>query len=278
MKFTILAILPKCLLKIAANASLAVGCLLMVSCDGGLAALAIDKATDDDSKSSSAQAPSTINGVSVRLIDADLLLTIAENGVDWYTAREFKGEGSPLGDGDVGTLTYESSGNNGIIEYVALDGDTEKATLTFKSNSTGTYVITDNGANVTGSFTLIDTSQIEPPSSIAGQTIFYGISEATGFFADAGSYEINISNDEQSFTGTGFGVNDSLGSFTYSQTGNVGFFGDTEVQEFQNETDILVREYQAEWKLTFLTETSGTFLVLAPDSFQVGTFEIIDGP
>jgi len=131
---------------------------------------------------------------------------------------------------------------------------------------------------VTGSFTLIDTSQIEAPSSIAGLTIFYGISEAAGFFADAGSYEIDISNDEQSFTGTGFGVNDSLGSFTYSQIGNVGFFGDTEVQEFQNETDILVREYQAEWKLTFFTETSGTFLVTASDSFQVGTFEIIDGP
>ena len=277
MKFTILAILPKSLLKIAANASLAVGCLLMVSCDGGLLALAADEASDDDSNST-LQAPSTINGVSVRLIDADLLLTIAENGVDWYTAREFKGAGSTLGDGDFGTLTYESSGNNGIIEYVAQDGDTEKATLTFKSESTGTYVITDNGANVTGSFTLIDTSQIEAPSSIAGLTIFYGISEAAGFFADAGSYEINISNDEQSFTGTGFGVNDSLGSFTYSQIGNVGFFGDTEVQEFQNETDILVREYQAEWKLTFFTETSGTFLVTASDSFQVGTFEIIDGP
>jgi len=115
MKFTILAILPKSLLKIAANASLAVGCLLMVSCDGGVLALAANEASDDDSNST-LQAPSTINGVSVRLIDADLLLTIAENGVDWYTAREFKGAGSTLGDGDFGTLTYESSGNNGIIE------------------------------------------------------------------------------------------------------------------------------------------------------------------
>jgi len=286
MKFTIPPILSKSLLKIAANAFLSVGCLLMVSCDGGLLALGANEAFDDDSNSSppvseQGLAPIAINGVSITLIDSGLVVNIAENGVDWYTARVAVTQGSILADGDRGTLTYKASGDKGFIEYVAFDGDNEKATLTFTSESTGTYLITDDGANETGSFTLIDTSQLKAPSSIAGLTIRYeliGVDEIFGF-------TLTYSEDGETFDGVRdgggvFGDSENIlkGSFTYSAAGNIGDFGDKLFEEFEVEGGPLLQTFGGGFLLTFFTETAGTFLAEDGGFPITGTFEIISGP
>ena len=300
MKFTIPPILSKSLLKIAANAFLSVGCLLMVSCDGGLLALGANEAFDNDSNSSSSNddsnssssnddsnsssseqglAPIAINGISIKFIDSGVVANVAENGVDWYTVRVDAAQGSLLADGNAGTLTYEASGDKGIIEYVSrFDGDDEKVTLTFTSESTGTYVITADVVNETGLFTLIDTSQLEAPSSIAGLTIRYDVVDGSGEFSSEGSSTEVYGEDGETFTsrdGDGF----TSGSFTYSASGNIGDFVNTRIQEFDFEGGQLLREFEVDQNLlTFLTGTTGTFAVSLSDSGQVGTFEIISGP
>jgi len=283
MRISIPVILSKGLLKIAANAFLSVGCLLMVSCDGALLGAAVSEAFNDDSNSSSSEqglAPKSLNGVSISLINSGLVVNIAENGVDWYAVRIAPAGGSILADGDLGTLTYKASGDKGIIEYVTFSGDTEKATLTFTSESTGTYLITDDGANETGSFALIDTSQLTAPSSIAGRTIRYDVVDGSGDFISEGSSTEVYGEDGETFIGVRDG--DGLitkGSFIYSATGNIGDFGNTQIQEFEFEGGPVVGEFSVDLNfLTFSTETAGTFLVKSSDSAQVGTFEIISGP
>jgi len=299
MKITTPAILSKGLLKIAANGFLSVGCLLIVSCDGALLGGLASEASNDDSNSSSSNddsnssssnddsnsssseqglAPIAINGISIKFIDSGVVANVAENGVDWYTVRVDAAQGSLLADGDAGTLTYEASGDKGFIEYVAFDGDNEKATLTFTSESTGTYLITDDGANETGSFTLIDTSQLKAPSSIAGLTIRYDIVSGSGEFDSEGSSTEEYGVDGVTFT-SGGDDGFTLGSFTYSASGNIGDFRNTRVQEFDFEGGQLLEEFEVDQNLlTFFTETAGTFLVKLSDSAQVGTFEIISGP
>jgi hypothetical protein len=208
-----------------------------------------------------------------------LVLNIDENGVDWYQARVVATQGSVLADGGRGTLTYKASGDKGIIEYVAFSGDIEKATLTFTSESAGTYIITDNGANEAGSFALVDISQLKAPSSIAGLTINYVVVSGAGKFGSEGSSTLVYSEDGATFDGVrddnGFILK---GSFTYFAAGNIGDFGNIRIQEFKREKGKPKDEYEVNFLLTFFTETTGTFLMTLSDSFQTGTFEIISGP
>jgi hypothetical protein len=206
------------------------------------------------------------------------VVNIGENGVDWYAVRIAPAGGSILADGDRGTLTYKASADKGIIEYVAFSGDIEKATLTFTSESAGTYVITDDGANETGLFTLIDTSQLKAPSSIAGLTIRYDVVDGSGEFDSGGSSTEEYGVDGVTFT-SGGDDGFTLGSFTYFASGNIGDFRNTRVREFDVEGGELLKEFEVDQNLlTFFTETAGTFLVTLSDSFQTGTFEIISGP
>jgi len=265
VKINIPAILPKSLLKIAATASLAVGCLLMVHCDG-------DSSSNSNLSppvSEQGLAPGSLNGITISLDDSGELLAIAENGDTWFLIEE------PPVDGITGTFTYNASGNTATLN--AINGNAATVVLEFNSESTGTYVISGNEQSESGSFTLIDTNQLTAPSSIAGLTIDYLlVSSSVDVGPGRRATEIFA---EDGVTSIGFGDDGSIqkSSFTYSAKGNIGYFGNVQVQVFEFEGGPLVEKFGGEFLLTFLTETTGIYQLTRSGLFQTGIFEVIDG-
>ena len=110
------------------------------------------------------------------------------------------------------------------------------------------------------------TPAVTAPTSIVGDTINMTIISGAGFFATTGTYTVNISATQNTYTVTGDGVNvaDSAGIYTYSANNNIGVV---------SIVDSVVGT--GAFTLTFTSTTSGTFVatvVSDPASNQIGTF------
>jgi hypothetical protein len=229
-----------------------------------------NKVLENDNWTNQGLAPAVLNATSVRLIDENLTLNIAENGSDWYVVLD-EGQNSQLTDGDFGTLTYTASGDTGFLSYKDSDGDKGRAELKFTSNSEGSYEILDaNSDKFTGRFTVIDTSQPKAPSSIAGKSIRFNISSGSGLFATDGTFVVNISDNGKEYSsvvesGNAAGSN---GTVNYTYSGNQGFgnlMGQINGSDFGLDSKIT---------LTFSSDKSGTFLQTSAtlNSSQTGSF------
>ena len=273
MKFTIPPILSKSLLKIAANAFLSVGCLLMVSCDGGLLALGASEASNDDSNSSppvseQGLAPNSLNGITISLDDSGLLLAITENIDAWFLIEE------SLVDGITGTFTYNASGNTGTATLKAIDGDVATVVLEFNSESTGTYVISSSEESESGSFRILD---VKAPSSLAGRE--FNFKEFDVFSEELiDEFPISFSDDGVTFT---FSENDNRGEiiytaeYIYAANGVIGNFEKLTYTETTNGELTDQGEAVNSLLFIFITEDTGVWVSFNNLDFGVGSFEII---
>jgi len=273
MKFTIPPILSKSLLKIAANAFLSVGCLLMVSCDGGLLALGASEASNDDSNSSppvseQGLAPNSLNGITISLDDSGLLLAITENIDAWFLIEE------SLVDGTTGTFTYNASGNTGTATLKAIDGDVATVVLEFNSESTGTYVISSSEESESGSFRILD---VKAPSSLAGRE--FNVKEFDLFSQELiDEFPISFSDDGVTFTSR---QNDNSGEiiytaeYIYAANGVIGNFEKLTYTETTNGELTDQGETVNSLLFIFITEDTGVWVSFNNFDFGVGSFEII---
>ena len=264
MKITTPAILSKGLLKIAANASLAIGCLLMVSCDG-------DSSSNSNSSLSIPEqglAPIAINGITISLDDSGLLLAITENIDAWFLIEE------SLVDGTTGTFTYNASGNTGTATLKAIDGDVATVVLEFNSESTGTYVISSSEESESGSFRILD---VKAPSSLAGRE--FNFKEFDLFSQELiDEFPISFSDDGVTFTSR---QNDNSGEiiytaeYIYAANGVIGNFEKLTYTETTNGELTDQGETVNSLLFIFITEDTGVWVSFNNFDFGVGSFEII---
>lgn len=271
MNTTNFSIFSESLFKIAAKISLAVGCFLMVSCDGGLVAVVADKVSDNNSSEPGATAPIAINGFTISLDDSNSLLVLTENSDTWVLVEE------SFDDGDTGTFTYEASGDTGTVVFKSVDGGVRTVALKFISESTGTYVISGGEQSESGSFGILDA---KAPSSLAGLNINF---KKFDVFPLGLVDELPISFSEDGMTFT-FTVNDNSDEIVYTAdyiyAGNE-FSGNFEKLIYTETTNSFLTdggETSNSLLLVFLTEGNGVWISINDFDFGLGTFEIISGP
>lgn len=131
------------------------------------------------------QAPSSFAGKSARLDissgsglfanSGTFIINVSSSGNEYYSVVE-----SGNAAGSYGAFRYRSVGNQGLAVATAqsysfsdLGAFDAELTLTFTSENSGTFLTTIDSQNSIqrGSFTIIDTTGLQAPSSIAGKSI-----------------------------------------------------------------------------------------------------------
>ncbi len=119
-------------------------------------------------------------------------------------------------------------------EAVLLTGDnTSSASFTAPTVSsdivlTFQLIVNDSrGGRVTDDikvFVTVLPPKYKPPTSIAGEIVMMTITSGDGFFATTGTFIVNISATQNTYTITGDGVNvaNSAGNYTYSVNNDIG--------------------------------------------------------